>query len=126
MEIGRLSAPAASTKRLAREFYLATSRYGLEAGRPALIALALVPGVFLLYLIPQPQFCPVVANSALRECAGWQDSLRTVFMAVFLQGPPQGVELVGIVSTTLWLLVRVAGLVALASITVAYRHQVSR
>jgi hypothetical protein len=100
----------------------------MRAGRPALLGALFVLGVFLLFLIPNRAICPVAVpvGTGPIECAGWTEVMRTVLLAVVLQDPPAGILLPGVASTLLWILLRIAGVITLASITVVYRNQVGR
>lgn len=132
MEIGRRYADRLLTRR-ARDFYRVTSGYGLSALRAATSLLVVLAVAFLLFLVPSLEFCPVMSSASPRgaaavgaACAGWQDTLRVVFLAASLQGAPEGVSVPGLAGNAVWLLARFGGAAMLLSIGVAFRNQIAR
>jgi hypothetical protein len=121
MEIGRLH-PQTRLTRIARTFYRLTSDYGLSAVRPALWLLASAVSVISLYMIPWAGLCPASNGN----CVGWEETIKVVLLALFLQPPPEGVSLQGLAGQVIWLMMRLFGAAMLFSIALAFRNQVAR
>lgn len=115
MEIGRRYADRFFTRR-ARDFYRVTSGYGLSPLRAAASFLVVLAVAFLLFMIPSREFCTVMTSAPApgaaaveTACAGWQDTLRAVFIAASLQGAPEGISTPGLPGNAVWLLARFGG-----------------
>jgi hypothetical protein len=127
MEVGRLHARRTSLKWLSRSFYKATSNYGLSAVRPT-IWLAVTVAIALLLFSLGPDWCParLGGDPTTRSCVGLQDRLQVTLLAIFLQAPPSGIVLSGVLGQIVWLVLRVMGAAMLLSIGIAFRNQVAR
>jgi len=125
MEIGRKHSQW-PFRRLVRTVYWATSRYGLSPLRP-LGVIALTVGVAIaVFSAPWSGSCVKVGSSPNLMCAGWSTATEVALRAVFLQGPADGVVVEGLVTTAVWLLVRLIGAGMLLSFGVAFRNQIAR
>jgi hypothetical protein len=127
MEVGRSHAKLFSLKRVARGFYKATSNYGLSALRPA-VWLGVAIAIALVLFSLGAGWCPtrLGVDPAARECVGLQDRVQVALLAIFLQAPPGGVVLSGVLGQIVWLVLRVTGAAMLFSIGIAFRNQVAR
>jgi hypothetical protein len=131
MEIGRAHAKLLSRrtaiKRVSRGFYKTTSNYGLSALRRTIwLAIAIVVALYLFSL--GPGWCParLAVDPATKVCVGLRDRLQVALLAIFLQAPPSGIVLSGVLGQIVWLVLRVTGAAMLLSIGIAFRNQVAR
>ena len=127
MEVGRRFASKWGLRWFARSFYKWTSDYGLSALRPIAILLAsFLLGTLLLSCLPEGGCAVRVEPNQDSYCVDIWTSARTTILALFFQDPPSGVELSGIGSDAIWLLLRVTGAGMLVAMAVAFRNQVAR
>ncbi len=104
MEFGRTHARPFSPKALTRGLYKATTGYRLSALRPAAWALSVTVLIFLLYMIPSREICPMVETSGgAGLVCGWHTVLRTMIFGASFQNVPEGIHLNGVLAEVFWL-----------------------
>jgi hypothetical protein len=52
--------------------------------------------------------------------------MEAILLAIFLQAPPSGIVMSGVLGQVVWLILRVTGAAMLLSIGIAFRNQVAR